>query len=67
MTFNEWDTGVIVPIQIREDHWVRVGRIPHDLTPTEAKRICAVITAYASGTEACRANSSALSNISGQG
>jgi hypothetical protein len=48
--FNEWECGVIVPIQIREDHWVRIGRIPHDLTPAEAERIAAVVRAYASGT-----------------
>ena len=39
---NEWETGVVVPIQIREDHWVRIGRIPHDLTPQEAERIANV-------------------------
>ena len=49
---NEWEQGVIVPIQIREDHWVRVGFIPHDLTPHEADRIAKVVTAYAQGTEA---------------
>ena len=49
---NEWEQGVIVPIQIREDHWVRVGFIPHDLTPTEADRIAKVVTAYAQGMSA---------------
>jgi hypothetical protein len=44
---EEWEQGVIVPIQIREDLWVRVGRIPHDLTPEEADRIVRIVLAYA--------------------
>lgn len=49
---NDWESGVIVPIQIREDHWVRVGRIPHDLTPAEADKIVRVVLAYAPGIKA---------------
>lgn len=45
--FDDCDGGVIVPIQIRENHYVRVGRIPHDLTLAEARKIADVVMAYA--------------------
>ena len=49
---NEWEHGVIVPIKIREDYFVRIGRIPHDLTPAEAELIGRVLAAYAQGMSA---------------
>lgn len=39
--------GAIVPIQIREDLVVRIGRIPHDLTRAEADKIARVVSALA--------------------
>lgn len=41
--------GAIVPIQIREDLTVRIGRIPHDLTVAEAEKIAGVVLALAGG------------------
>lgn len=41
--------GAIVPIQIREDLTVRIGRIPHDLTVAEAEKIGRVVLALAGG------------------
>lgn len=41
--------GAIVPIQIREDLTVRIGRIPHDLTKAEAEKIGRVVLALAGG------------------
>lgn len=39
--------GAIIPIQIREDLTVRIGRIPHDLTVAEAEKIGRVVLALA--------------------
>lgn len=41
----------IFPIQIREDLFVRIQNLPHDLTKAEAERICRVVMALSEGTE----------------
>lgn len=41
-----FDDKNITPIQIREDHWVRIANLPHDLTEAEARKIADIVIAH---------------------